>query len=115
MIRLNATIGIRALFRPKIAIYTNVCNLKYAPNTAVEVGEKLLSLNISVLIKKLFSHFQRLLPQKSHYGFFLSSCFNLCSATFFLFIQIQNPTFRIIPTSEEAGAANPMYVRLAFG
>ena len=37
---LNATIGISALFNPKIAIYTNVCNLKYAPNTAVEVVEK---------------------------------------------------------------------------
>ena len=38
--RLNATIGIKTLFNPKVAIYTNVCNLKYAPNTAVEVVEK---------------------------------------------------------------------------
>ena len=37
---LNATIGIKALFNPKTAIYTNVCNLKYAPNTAVDVVEK---------------------------------------------------------------------------
>ena len=46
---LNATIGISALFNPKIAIYTNVCNLKYAPNTAVEVVEK---SNKSLLIPK---------------------------------------------------------------